>query len=126
MTSVYDDDEFSEEEPRELTEEEISEQVENFYVTLATSIQTFADNTRKAVSDFEFSRQDLVRVSLAVDMMANSLNLLRNYVNFYIDEVDPHKYNTLYTEMNGLADIGESYNDDEALAKDLQNLPEEF
>lgn len=126
MTNVYDEDELAEEVPRDLTEEEISEQVENFYVTLATSIQTFADNTRKAVSDFEFSRQDLVRVSLAVDMMANSLNLLRNYVNFYIDEVDPHKYNALYTEMNGLADIGESYADDETLAEDLRDLPQEF
>lgn len=82
--------------------EDASDQLESFYAMLAQSIQEFAENTRQAVVDFEFSRQDLVKVSIAVDMMANSLNLLRNYVNFYLDDVDPTRYHTLFMDLNNL------------------------
>lgn len=82
--------------------EDASDQLEAFYATLAQSIQEFAENTRQAVVDFEFSREDLVKVSIAVDMMANSLNLLRNYVNFYLDDVDPTRYQTLFMDLNNL------------------------
>lgn len=82
--------------------EDASDQLETFYATLAQSIQEFAENTRQAVVDFEFSREDLVKVSIAVDMMANSLNLLRNYVNFYLDDVDPTRYHTLFMDLNNL------------------------
>lgn len=97
--------------------------LEEFYVTLAQSIQDFADNTRQAVVDFQFSREDLVKVSIAVDMMANALNLLRNYVNFYIDDVAPERYENLYVQMSQLTEEDEqAYADETTLEDDLKEI----
>lgn len=97
--------------------------LEEFYVTLARSIQDFADNTRQAVVDFQFSREDLVKVSIAVDMMANALNLLRNYVNFYIDDVAPERYENLYVQMSQLTEEDEqAYADETTLEDDLKEI----
>lgn len=97
--------------------------LEEFYVTLARSIQEFADNTRQAVVDFQFSREDLVKVSIAVDMMANAINLLRNYVNFYIDDVAPERYENLYVQMSQLTEEDEqAYADETTLEDDLKEI----
>lgn len=113
--------------PDTTTAEEVPQDeyvdLEEFYVTLATSIQEFADNTRQAVVDFQFSREDLVKVSLAVDMMANAINLLRNYVNFYIDDVAPERYENLYVQMSQLTEEDEqAYADETTLEDDLKEI----
>lgn len=106
-----------------LTEEEVSDFIEDHYVRIATSIQDFAENTRQAVIAFEFSRQDLTRVSMAVDMMANAIVLLRNYINFYIEDVDPQKYQELYIELNAPEGTDEDYpTDEEELEEGLRDL----
>lgn len=125
MTSLHKDENlnqsFSVEADSEGSDQPID--LEEYYLTVAQSVRDFADSVRQAVINFEYSREDLVKVSLAVDMMANSINLLRNYVNFYIDEIEPSSYESMYTQFEGLAsELAEDYLSPEEIEQSLKDF----
>jgi hypothetical protein len=71
------------------------------YNQLSDALEPILQDTRQKIINFEMSREELVHYSLAISRLTNQFLLLRNYCNYYLEEVNVHQYNKFYLDSSG-------------------------
>lgn len=70
------------------------------YRQLADALEPILTRTRQRVINFDMTREELVQYSLAISRLTNQFLILRNYCDYYIEQIDVHQYNRFYMDAN--------------------------
>jgi hypothetical protein len=71
------------------------------YRQLSDALEPILNNTRQRVINFEMTREELVKYSLAVERLTNQFLILRNYCNYYLAEIPPQQYQRFHLDITG-------------------------
>jgi TRAP-type mannitol/chloroaromatic compound transport system substrate-binding protein len=71
------------------------------YQQLSDALEPILLSTRQRVINFEMTREELAKYSIAIARLTNQFLILRNYCNYYLEEINVHQYNKFYLDAAG-------------------------